>query len=268
MSLDRFDSDRKLVERISKSIRAGQAFHAYLIEGDSLSDKEGFTLEFCKALLCRVRPGLGCDRCASCRKIDHGNCEDLHIVEADGMSVKDEQISKLQAELQKKPLGERNLAVIKDADTMTKRAQNRILKTLEEPYEGTVIFLLSENRENIIDTVKSRCVIYRLESPGEKTEGRQAAEEVLGALWDRADFFTVRTVLAKNMKSREDAFVLLDEMERVYESLLTWEDSRRKNFTKKEIFRAIELIEEARRDLLLKVNYQYAIKNLILKIGG
>ena len=87
------------------------------------------------------------------------------------MSVKDEQISKLQAELQKKPLGERNLAVIKDADTMTKRAQNRILKTLEEPYEGTVIFLLSENRENIIDTVKSRCVIYRLESQGEKKRG-------------------------------------------------------------------------------------------------
>ena len=46
MSLDRFDSDRKLVEKISKSIRAGQAFHAYLIEGDSLSDQR------------RVHPGV------------------------------------------------------------------------------------------------------------------------------------------------------------------------------------------------------------------
>ena len=49
--------------------------------------------------------------------------------------------------------------------------------------------------------------------------------------------------------------------------LLKWEDERRKFFTREEIFAGIELIEEARRDLLSKVNYQYALKNLILKIG-
>ena len=52
----------------------------------------------------RDRPGIGCDECANCRKIETGNYEDLHIVESDGMSVKDEQIEKLQEKLKRKQM--------------------------------------------------------------------------------------------------------------------------------------------------------------------
>ena len=70
------------------------------------------------------------------------------------------------------------------------------------------------------------------------------------------------------MKSREDAFALLDGLERIYEALLTEKDGRYRLYRKEKIMRSIELIEEARRDLLAKVNYQYALKNLLIKIGG
>ena len=43
---------------------------------------------------------------------------------------------------------------------------------------------------------------------------------------------------------------------------------KKKLFKKEEIFRAVDLIEEARRDLIANVNYNYALKNLMLKIGG
>ena len=48
--------------------------------------------------------------------------------------------------------------VVEDSDAMTVRAQNRFLKTLEEPPEGAVIILLSENMEESApyDTVKMR----------------------------------------------------------------------------------------------------------------
>ena len=267
MSLERFRANEKLTSRIGAAIRAGKVFHAYMIEGDSLADKEGFALEFCKAILCAQKPGIGCDACASCRKIDHGNCEDLYVVEADGISVKDEQIEKLQAELQKKPLGPRNLAIIKDADTMTKRAQNRLLKTLEEPYEGTVIFLLSENRENLLDTIRSRCVIYRLEPDGRDREAGEAAEEIFAAVREGKSFFRRRELVSKYVKSREDAFALLDGLERLYGRLLIREAGLKDAYGE-DVGAAVALIEEARRDLLFKVNYQYAIKNLMLKIGG
>ena len=111
MSLGKYQSNKRLAEKIGESIRNGRVFHAYIIEGDSFSDKEGFARELCKAIMCLEKPGEGCDRCVNCRKIDHDNYEDLHVVESDGLSVKDEQISKLQDELKKKPIGERNLAI-------------------------------------------------------------------------------------------------------------------------------------------------------------
>lgn len=268
MSLNKYKSNRKLIDRIAGGIREGKVFHAYIIEGDGLSDKMGFAKEFCKAVVCEEERGMGCGRCINCRKIDHDNYEDLHIVEPDGMSVKDEQIARLQAELKKKPLGSRNMAIIDNADTMTARAQNRLLKTLEEPFPGTVIILLSENRENLLNTVQSRCVVYRLEDAKDNMQGEEGAEAVFSSLSEGKTFFETKQVLYKYMKNREDALLLLDGLERIYEKLLTFEDLRRKNYRKEEIFRAIELIEEARRDLYAKVNYQYAIKNLLLKIGG
>ena len=96
----------------------------------------------------------------------------------------------------------------------------------------------------------------------------QGAEALFSAVMEKKNFFEKKDILSRYMKNREDAFTLLDGLERIYERLLTWEDSRRSRFHKDEIFRAVELIEEARRDLLAKVNYQYAVKNLILKIGG
>lgn len=271
MSLDKYRANKKLTEKISESIKSGMLFHAYIIEGDSLSDKENFAKEFCKAIVCMNKPGIGCDECANCRKIEHGNYEDLHIVESDGMSVKDEQIEKLQEKLKRKPMGDRNIAVIKDADTLTVRAQNRLLKTLEEPFEGTVIMLLSENRENLLDTIKSRCIMYRLEDTEKAPEempGGKAAELLFQALLEEKRFVDIKQMLSSQVKSREEAFSLLDGLERIYERLLVGLDDRHRTYRKDEIIRAVELLEEARRDLLAKVNYQYAIKNLIIKIGG
>jgi len=268
VSLNSYKTNKKLVDKISAGIIQGRVFHAYIIEGDSLSDKEGFSKEFCKAIVCKSKSGVSCDQCVNCRKIDHDNYEDLHFIESDGLSVKDEQISKLQEELKKKPVGERHIAIIKDADTMTARAQNRLLKTLEEPFAGTVIILLSENRENLLATIRSRCVLYRLECSASNMSGNEMAEEIFNAVSEEKNFYELKQILNKWVKNREDAFVLLDGLERLYEGLLVGNDKRNRLHRREEIIRDIELIEEARRDLLAKVNYQYAVKNLIIKIGG
>ena len=224
MSLSRFKSNEKLIDRICASIKTGRIFHAYIIEGDSLSDKEGFAREFCKAIVCQNEPGIGCDECLNCRKMEHDNFEDLHFIESDGMSVKDEQILKLQADLKKKPIGDRNLAIIKDADTMTVRAQNRLLKTLEEPFSGTVIILLSENRENLLETIRSRCVLFRLEDAKENTKGKELAEAIFQELFEEKKFFEIKQTLSAKVKNRDDALALLDGLERIYEERLKGKD--------------------------------------------
>ena len=271
MSLFDWKTDGRLAERIHNGILSGNVFHACIIEGDRCVDKLAFAKDFLKAILCREEPGTGCDHCITCRKIDHDNYEDLYFVQSDGMSVKDEAVFQLQEQLKRKPSGgERNLAVICDADTMTVRAQNRLLKTLEEPNPGTVILLLSENRENLLPTIRSRCAVYRLNGleRAEENEKMNGAEAIIEGVLADFSFFKMKEILVKYMKNREDAFLLLDGMERIYRDFLIDKDTRGRLIPKEVIFRHIEWIEEARRDLVMKVNYNYAIKNLIVKIGG
>ena len=45
------------------------------------------------------------------------------------------------------------------ADKMNNRASNKLLKFLEEPTDKTVFILISENEENIIQTIRSRCQV-------------------------------------------------------------------------------------------------------------
>jgi len=49
--------------------------------------------------------------------------------------------------------------VIHDADRMQSAAANALLKTLEEPTENTTFILLTENIQDIMGTIRSRCVL-------------------------------------------------------------------------------------------------------------
>ena len=76
------------------------------------------------------------------------------------------------------------------------------------------------------------------------------------------------------MKTKEDVLLALDGLERIFEVMLKSGDlsgrleSYSGEFTLSDISKAIELLEEARRDIIYKVNPQYALKNFVLKIGG
>ena len=48
------------------------------------------------------------------------------------------------------------------ADKLNIAASNKLLKLLEEPPEKTVFILISENEEDIIQTIRSRCQILHL----------------------------------------------------------------------------------------------------------
>lgn len=269
MTLAEWEKDKKLISRIERAIKSGRLSHAYIIEADTQVDKMKFAKDFLKAANCTVNPGIGCCECVSCRKLEHDNCEDLYIVHADGLSIKDKDISILQEKLKRKPLGQRSMAIIADADTMTVSAQNRLLKTLEEPPGNCLLLILCDNCENLLQTVRSRCVCLRL-SGSEISDGymQETADEVVNALFEGEKFFYIKQILSKHVKKREDAYKLLDGMEKIYRDFMLDRNPRGRSLKSEEIISYVYLIEEARRDLIANVNYNYAIKNMIIKIGG
>lgn len=66
-------------------------------------------------------------------------------------------------EVSKKPYeGDKKVLILYMCDKMTVQAQNALLKTIEEPPHGVYLILLSDSLETILDTIQSRCQVYKL----------------------------------------------------------------------------------------------------------
>ena len=264
------EDNRILVRRLERVIRDDRVSHAYILEGDHCIDKKAFAESFVKGILCPKHLGENCGECSICDKVDHGNYEDLFYVAAEGSSIKDAGILAVQDRLKTMPFGSRNVVIVEDADTMTQRAQNRLLKTLEEPPGRSVILLLSENIENLVQTIQSRCVKYRLNYFG--TSGYDSmledAEAVVQLLEQRAPFYQIKEKCDKITKNREDTEAFLDSLQVVYRNLLLQKEGRISFLKDDEIADAIHQVEAARKKIRQGVAPSYAIRNLMLKIGG
>lgn len=286
MSLKEVNVNEKIIEKLLMSVKYGSISHAYIFEGDANINKFKLALNYVQAILCEEKNGDCCETCPSCKKIIHGNHEDLIILSSEGNTIKDEMIEDLQYRIKKKPYySDRNLVIIKDADKMTMRAQNRLLKTLEEPSIGTVIILLSENIENLTQTILSRCVIYKLNSYHSNNYQNiiETAIKVAEMLLDKKTFYEISSKLTEFITDKEIAVHFLDALESWYRDLAVAEyyeegdiiinldnlveiQKKSKVYKKIEIYRAIKYIEEAKNDINRNLNISYSVKSMILKI--
>ncbi|ASK61730.1 DNA polymerase III subunit delta' [Virgibacillus phasianinus] len=149
---------------MTNSIQKNRISHAYLIHGERGTGKEAIARLLAKVLFCENRIDVNpCGNCLACKRIDSGNHPDVHWIEPDGLSIKKEQIDQLQKEFKYSGVeSSRKVYVIKDADTLTTNAANRILKFLEEPSLDTTAIMLTENSQSILSTIRSRCQILDL----------------------------------------------------------------------------------------------------------
>ena len=143
-------------EILSRSLASGRLAHAYLFSGPDGVGKRLVALALARSIVCDEQ--RGCGDCRACRKIDHQNHPDLHVLEPDGNSIKIEQVRSLQRDLNLKPLeAPRKICLIEEADSMTVGAANALLKTLEEPRGDTLLILLAAQPNRLLETVRSRC---------------------------------------------------------------------------------------------------------------
>ncbi|MBI5728341.1 MAG: hypothetical protein HY984_01145 [Candidatus Magasanikbacteria bacterium] len=76
-----------------------------------------------------------------------------------------EQLRDLRSVLSRRPfVGPVTAAVIDAAEKMNIQAANALLKTLEEPSPGTIIFLLTSDESALPTTIRSRCQLLYLHS--------------------------------------------------------------------------------------------------------
>lgn len=74
-----------------------------------------------------------------------------------------DDVRKIIDEVNKKPYeGDKKVLILYKCDKMTTQAQNALLKTIEDPPIGVYLILLSDSLEAILDTIQSRCQVYKL----------------------------------------------------------------------------------------------------------
>jgi DNA polymerase-3 subunit delta' len=156
MTFDQILGHERQKEILNRALANGRLAHAYLFSGPDGIGKRLVAMALARAIVCDEQ--RGCGHCLACRKIDHQNHPDLHILEPDGNSLKIEQIRSFQRDLNLKPLeAPRKICMIEQADTMTVGAANALLKTLEEPRGDTLLILLTAQPNRLLETIRSRC---------------------------------------------------------------------------------------------------------------
>lgn len=157
MSFNNIIGNEKSKSFLSKTIKSNNIGHSYIFEGIEGIGKSMIAKEFAKQILCLEQKEDECF-CKSCIEFKANNNPDFIEIVPDGKIIKIEQIRKMQEKILEKPIvSEKKVYIIDDADSMTKEAQNCLLKTLEEPPKYVIIILVLSNESKILNTIKSRC---------------------------------------------------------------------------------------------------------------
>ncbi len=186
--------------KLHSSITTANLHHAYLIESGV---KEG--VEAVSALLA----DLGIKT--------RGN-PDFHHYTHDAFLIEHAQVLRTEQSFHGSE-GARKIFLV-TFNTIMSEAQNALLKTLEEPTEGTHFFFVTKTAEILLPTVRSRLQVIHM---NEKEDHVGGAEDILARDFlqgDLAKRMELITPLAKaktddKSQAKEDARIFLESLERV-----------------------------------------------------
>ena len=183
MRWEEIQGQERAVRLLRSALERGQAHHAYLLAGPEGTGKELLARTFAQAANCEeaepaARP---CGACPNCTFFARGNFPDAawlmpqservargllsrsDVEGAPSKEIRVDEIRELSRRLSLAALrGRRKIAALVPAEAMNERAQNTLLKTLEEPPPATTFLLVSTNPDALLPTIRSRCARVQL----------------------------------------------------------------------------------------------------------
>lgn len=159
----------RAVTVLRRAVAAGQDHtghamsHAWLITGPPGSGRSNAARAFAAALQC---PEGGCGTCNACRTSLSGAHPDVTLVRTETLSIGVDEVRDLVRRAAMTPaMGRHQVVVVEDADRVTERGADALLKAIEEPEPRTVWLLCAPTPEDVIVTIRSRCRRLHLATP-------------------------------------------------------------------------------------------------------
>ena len=151
MILDNKDKQGVAYNLLFNEIKENKISHAYLIVENNNIQAFNLVLKFVNEI----------DIIS--QRIDDNNYPELKIIEPDGLLIKKQQIINLQQDFSRKAIeGKKRIYIIHECDKMRPETANAMLKFLEEPENDIVAVLMTNNENNILPTIISRCQKVKL----------------------------------------------------------------------------------------------------------
>jgi DNA polymerase III subunit delta' len=164
MTWDEIIGHSKQIERLKRLITSRLISHALLFIGPDGIGKRLTAHIFAQNVLCDRKDNQACQVCPSCKAFIANNHPDFYELVPEGASLKIDQIRLLQKEAAFTPrLNQGRVFIIDEAEKMTTQAQNSLLKILEEPPPQVIFILIASNRQNLLETIFSRCQEIRFD---------------------------------------------------------------------------------------------------------
>ena len=125
--------------------------HAYLFYSTDSELNNQIALTFAKSLLCNNI----CTACPACKQFDSHSHPDVIILDQDSIKVDD--VNKLTSQLNTLPVSSQyKIFVILSAEKINEIAQNKLLKSLEEPNKTNIFILTCSKTDKLLPTILSR----------------------------------------------------------------------------------------------------------------
>lgn len=156
--------------------------HAWLVTGPPGSGRSNAARAFAAALQCSFG---GCGECNDCRTSLSGAHPDVTLVRTEMLSIGVDEVRDLVRRAAMSPTrGRRQVLVVEDADRVTERGADALLKSIEEPATKTVWILCAPTADDVVATIRSRCRLLTLQTPTIESVARllQARDGVDAAL--------------------------------------------------------------------------------------
>ena len=141
---------------LEKYIKKDHINHAYLIE-TNIEEKKILAYELIKKI-------LSFESNITIEELQKNN--DLIFISSTSNIIKADEIENLKDKYKTKSINNnKRIYVIDDSEKLNDFASNKMLKFLEEPEEDIVAIFLTENKNNLLKTIVSRCQLIRFYIP-------------------------------------------------------------------------------------------------------
>ncbi len=158
-----------VTQTLKTQIVTGKLSHAYLFTGSRGTGKTTCAKILAKAVNCEnPQNGSPCNRCASCRAIDAGNCMDVLEIDAasnNGVdNVRDLRDDAIYTPSQVKM----RVYIIDEVHMLSVSAFNALLKIIEEPPAHLLFILATTELNKVPATILSRCQRFSFRRIGQE----------------------------------------------------------------------------------------------------